>query len=385
MQWTRCAAALGVAASLASALSAQAPTIRIGGRVQAQYRAAGGDSSANFAPGRVGNGFEVRRLRMQIDGSFGENATFTIQPSLEMGQLRMRDAYARVRVVPRVFLSAGQEKSPFQRYELTSSNNLPSIERGLRNMQLTGREGLNDLLVNNGYAAHDLGAFVGFSALANRVTVKLGAQNGSRESTPDVNNAKSGYARLTAVVLRDSAQRGRLQVGASFGSRDRAVCNVCTGTVTFYPDSALRTNAWGADLEWGGFRPGLHVIADVAGGDNVRLSQRVNVGRNTGNVRTSADSVLSQFRGASLMTSYRFVVGAGENRTGRMFEPALRLDWLDPDQSVSDDEGLLVTPVLAVFFASTEVLKVGIDFYRYSDGGVRRTATEVKLAWEASF
>ena len=386
MQWTRSAAAFGVAAvSLAGVLNAQAPTIKLGGRVQAQYRASGGDSSASFTPGRVDNGFEVRRLRIQIDGTFGEHATFAIQPSLEMGQLRMRDAYARVRLVPRLFLSAGQEKSPFQRYELTSSNNLPSIERGLRNLQLAGREGLNDLLVLNGYAAHDIGAFAGVTAAGNRVHLKFGVQNGSRESSTDVNNAKSGFARITGVVLADSQARPRLQLGASFGSRDRAVCAVCTGTVTFYPDSALRTNAWGVDLEWGGFRPGLHVIADVAGGDNVPLANRVNVGRNTGNVRTAADSTLRTFLGASMVASYRFIVGAREGNAGRMLEPALRIDWNDPDRALSGDDGLLITPVLAVFFASTEVLKIGVDFYGYRDGGVRRTATEVKVAWEASF
>ena len=386
MLWTRSAAALGAAVlTLAGALRAQAPTIKIGGRVQAQYRSSGGDSSANFTPDRVANGFEVRRLRMQIDGSFGENATFTIQPSLEMGALRMRDAYARLRLVPRLWLSAGQEKSPFQRYELTSSNNLPSIERGLRNMRLAGREGLNDLLVANGYASHDLGAFLSFAALGDRLAVKAGASNGSRESTPDVNNAKSGYARVTGIVLTDAQARPQLQLGASFGSRDRAVCNTCTGTVTFYPDSSLRTNAWGADLEWGGSRPGLHVIADVAGGDNVPLANRVNAGRNTANVRTSADSTLATFLGASLVTSYRLAPSSSETRRVRFLEPALRFDWLDPDRSLTGDDGLLITPVLALFFANTEVLKIGVDIYGYKDGGARRTATEVKVAWEASF
>ena len=35
------------------------------------------------------------------------------------------------------------------------------------------------------------------------------------------------------------------------------------------------TTALGFDLEWGGFRPGLHVIADVAFGDNVPLARGV--------------------------------------------------------------------------------------------------------------
>src|SRR3990172_11103411 len=148
------------ALTAASVAAAQAPTIRVSGRVQAQYRFAGGDSTAAFPGTGVSNGFEIRRLRIQTDVRFGDYINLVIQPSFEMGALRMRDAYLRVGFGPRFGASVGQEKSPFQRYELTSSNTLPSIERGVRILGLSGREALNDLLSVNGYASHDLGAAV---------------------------------------------------------------------------------------------------------------------------------------------------------------------------------------------------------------------------------
>ena len=51
--------------------------------------------------------------------------------------LRLRDAWVDVRFTKEgnpgaFFLRAGQEKRPYSRYELTSSTNLPSIERGGR-------------------------------------------------------------------------------------------------------------------------------------------------------------------------------------------------------------------------------------------------------------
>ena len=377
---------------LALALLALAPrtslfaqtTVTFGGRVQAQYRAADGDTSSAFTTGKVSNGFEIRRLRLQVDGRIGANATFVIQPSFEMGALRMRDAYVKLHVASHAWLSAGQEKSPFQRYELTSSNTLPSIERGLRNLRLGGREGLNDLLVANGYASHDIGVFALVTAAGDRVSLKAGVQNGSRESSADVNNAKSVFGRVTGILLRDGQARPRLQAGFAYASRDRAVCSTCAGTIAFYPDSSRRTSAWDADLEWGGFRPGLHVIADLAGGDNVRLADRVNAGRNTGNVRTSADTTIATFLGTSVVASWRIPVGGTSSRI-RMLEPALRIDWLDPERGVNGDDGLLLTPVLGIFFGETEEVKIGMDVYRYRAAGVSHTARELKVTWEAYF
>ncbi|HYT70239.1 MAG TPA: porin, partial [Gemmatimonadales bacterium] len=145
---TLCSLGLVVTTSLA----AQAPTIQVQGRIQAQYRFSSGDSTANYSTTGVSNIFEIRRLRIQTNVRFGDNITLVIQPSFEMASLRMRDAFLRVGLTPTLGLVAGQEKSPFQRYELNSSNNLLSIERGLRVLRLSGKEALNDILVQNGYA-----------------------------------------------------------------------------------------------------------------------------------------------------------------------------------------------------------------------------------------
>jgi hypothetical protein len=306
-----------------------------------------------------------------------------------MGSLRMRDAYLRVGLTPQIGVTVGQEKSPFQRYELNSSNNLLSIERGVRILGLSNKEGLNDLLSANGYASHDLGAFVDYAAPGNKFTVKAGVQNGSRESVADVNNAKSFFGRATAVVMVNADDQPMLQVGGSFASRDRAICQTLgtpTSTCTaYYADSSETTTAFGLDLEWGGFRPGWHVFLDVATGDNVPLATRKATGRNTGNL-DSASAPIVTFMGFSAIGAYRINTTGPDTRVVKAIEPALRIDYLDPDTDTDDDHGLLITPVLNVYFGNTVVLRAGLDLYRYKDAaGASQSAREFKVSWQANF
>jgi hypothetical protein len=393
--------ALGVAvvtaAAGAASLAAQTPTIQVQGRVQLQYRNSSGDSTLNGGVGyntnSVNNYFEIRRARFQTNVKFGDNIYLVIQPSFEMGALRMRDAYLRVGVARNISVVAGQEKSPFQRYELTSANNLPSIERGVRILRLSGKEGLNDLLLQNGYISQDLGAGIELQSNDRRYSVKGVVQGGSRESSADVNNAKSFFGRVTGTVLMNKAKQPALQVGASFGSRDRAICNAaantntgCTTNIAYFADSAKRTTAFGLDAEWGGFRPGLHIIADFATGDNVLFARRINSGRNTANVRNSADSNIATFRGLSVIAAYRVPTKGAETRVLKILEPAIRFDYADPNTSADNDQGILITPVLNLYFANSVQLRAGIDFYTYKDAaGVSRSAREIKFSWQADF
>jgi phosphate-selective porin O/P len=398
--------ALGVAVMTAGAgaasLAAQAPKIDVQGRIQLQYRSSSGDSTLNGGVGyntnSVNNYFEIRRARFQTNVRFGDNIYVVIQPSFEMGALRMRDAYVRVGFARNVFVVAGQEKSPFQRYELISANNLPSIDRGLRILGFSGREGLNDLLLQNGYISQDLGAGIEIESNDHRYFAKGVVQGGSRESAVDVNNAKSFFGRVTATALLNKDKQPMLQVGASFGSRDRAICSNCPAGAlpaapTFYPDSSKRTSAFGLDAEWGGFRPGFHVIVDFATGDNVPIVQgaaaaqlRVNTGRNTANLRNSADSNVVTFMGVSVIAAYRILTKGADTRVIKAIEPSLRFDYLDPNTSASNDQGILITPVLNLYFANSVELRAGIDFYMYKNAaGVSKSVREIKFSWQANF
>jgi hypothetical protein len=386
-------AAVMTAAAGAAALAAQSPNIQLQGRVQLQYRYSSGDSTGNYSPAGVSNYFEIRRARFQTNVKFGDNIYIVIQPSFEMGVLRMRDAYVRVGMLRNIAVVAGQEKSPFMRYELTSANNLPSIERGVRILRLSGKEGLDDVLLQNGYVSQDLGAGIELQSNNHRYVLKGVVQGGSRESAVDVNNAKSFFGRVTGTVLMNKDKQPLLQLGASMGSRDRAICNAaasantgCTTNIAFFADSAKYTTAFGLDAEWGGFRPGFHVIADFATGDNVLFARRINTGRNTGNLRNSADSNIATFTGVNIITAYRVLTKGAETRVIKAIEPAIRLDYTDPNTSASNDQGILITPVLNLYFANSVELRAGIDFYMYKDAtGASKSAREIKFSWQADF
>ncbi len=375
--------------------AAQVPNIRVSGRLQFQYRLSSGDSSGTYDPAATDNQFLVRRLRIGADVRFGDNMLLVIQPSFEMGSLRMRDAYLRVGLAPRLGLTMGQEKSPFQRYELTSSNNLPSIERGVVISGLSlQQEAMSNVVVANGYGSHDLGAFLDYAG--DRFTVKVGVQGGSRESTRDVNNAKSFFGRATGILVTNADDQPVLQVGASFAARDRAICNPvptpasCTTSAStaksFYADSSKMTTAIGLDLEWGGFRPGPHVIADFVLGDNVPVSRRVNAPTlNTANLLNTADSNIVRFASLHAVGAYRIVTGGSDTRIVKLLEPALRVDVTNADTDDSGASAYLITPAISVFFANTVILRAGFDYYSYVVAGERLSAQQFILSWQANF
>lgn len=369
--------------------AAQTPTVRIAGRIQTQFSAASGDSTSSFRPDSVAaSSFEVRRLRFQADVQIGDDITMVLQPTFEMGALSMRDAWLRVGFARHFGLTVGQEKKPFNRYELNSSINLPSIERGARFRGFAGAVAQNNLLEENGYIRHDIGASLDGSFAASRVTVKVGVYNGTGESANDVNDAKTYAARATGTVLVDAQRRPRLRLGAAFVARDRAVTTTRSSTA-FSPDSARRTAAVAIDAEWGDFRPGLHVIVDFATGDHLGPSAaRYDTGRNFGNLRPNTPSAaFSRFRSLQVIGAYRVALrDVAGTRLIKFVEPALRIDITDPDTDRDDDAGTLLTPVLNLHFSQTTVLRAGLDLYRYADAvGADRSLRVVRFSWQASF
>ena len=386
------AAALATTVSV-SAARAQTPSVTVRGRVQTQFSTVSGDSSSGFDPNaQVTSSFEIRRLRIQADVRIGDNINLVIQPSFEMGALRMRDAFLRVilarSATTSVGLTLGQEKKPFNRYELTTSNTLPSIERGARFRGFTVVAAQNNLLEGNGYIAHDIGASADASLLANRMQLKAGLYNGSGESSNDVNNAKTWVGRATFTALQTADRLPVLRLGAAFISRDRAV-TTAVWSMAFSPDSSRRTSAFGLEAEWGDFRPGVHVIADFATGKHLRdMSYLSTVGRNAGNLRPNTpDSAFSTFRSLQVVAAWRHRYDdPNGTRLVKIVEPALRLDMTDPSTSRDDDEGLLISPVLNVYFSRATVLRAGLDLHRYTAAdGTSRSVRALRVSWQADF
>ncbi len=209
-----------------------------------------------------------------------------------------------------LYLRAGQEKRPYSRYELTSSNNLPSIERGAGQGLLPGRS--NDLFAANGFLSHDVGASLRYEYKLDElrlVTLKFGAYNGQGESLNDVNNTKSFGARGHRRHLLQARHR-RLLVRPRWHRHRRRPL----------PDSAFTNYAWGVDAQWG--KPGdegLYVLGEYLDGND-------------------ATAAKNKIRGIQGLAAYNYRL---KSPTSWLYaiEPAFRFDLADPNTSAGERPG----------------------------------------------
>jgi hypothetical protein len=338
------------------------PNVKLNGRMQEQFY------YFNNAPYAAAVGsksdFFTRRARIEARGQISENVTVFLQPSFEGGRnlssvtttctssavpatggtpvitckttgrsgLRLRDAWAEVRFTPAtsktaLYLRAGQEKRPYGRYELTSSNNLPSIERGA-GQGLPGKAS-NNLFDDASFLSHDVGASVRVEHQLDDVrlaTLKFGVYNGQGESLNDVNNAKSFGVRGTVGVY------SKLDVGGSWGAHDKVLG----------ADSTFRNYAWSGDAQWG--KPGdegLYVVGDyMQGGDN-----------------TASKFTM---RGISLIGAYNYRL---KSPTSWLYaiEPAFRYDYADPNTDGPNDRVTTITAVLGFYMSSKAQFRIAYE------------------------
>jgi hypothetical protein len=368
-----------IALSSASAQTVY-PNVKMTGRLQEQFYYFDNEPySATVGPK---DNFFTRRARIEARGQISENVTVYIQPSFEGGRnlsnvvttcsgtplvckttgrsgLRLRDAWVDVRFSPAeskgaLYLRAGQEKRPYSRYELTSSNNLPSIERGA-GQGLVPRAS-NDLFGANGFLAHDVGARLRYEYKLDdlrMVNVSFGVYNGQGESLNDVNNKKSFGARATVGVTP------KLDVGGSWFAHDGIV------TVGSVVDSAFTNYAWGVDAQWG--KPGdagLFVLGEYLDGNDA----------------TAAKNKIQGIQGVAAY-NIRF-----QSPTSWLYavEPAFRVDLADPNTNLSNDRVTTISAVLGIYMSSKAQLRVAYERESFQ-GSVTPSISGVRSALTVNF
>ena len=365
MRWTAtslpCLA--GMLALSGSLLEAQSryPSVRISGRVQQQFYAFDNSDYAESAGPR--SNFFIRRARIEASGQIAERVAFYIQPSFERGRslsatascdpvtvpagggtftpncaisgrsgVRLRDAWIEIGARPEsattnFFFRAGQDKRPFSRYELTSSRNLPSIERG-------AGEGLparasNDLFEGAGYLSTDLGASARVEHTlggSRKAVLTVGVYNGQGESLDDVNDRKSYGARGTVALTR------KLDVGAAWFRHDGIVAG----------DSAFANSAFEVDAQWGKVGdPGLFLLSEFSSGEDASAAKR-------------------RMRGFQVVGAWHFRM-PGRDPFLYAIEPAARFDLGDPDTDADGDRVQTVTAVLGLYLSSRAQFRLAYE------------------------
>lgn len=356
------------------------PNVKVTGRLQEQFYYFNNDPYAATVGPK--DNFFTRRARIEARGQISENVIVYIQPSFEGGRnltnlvttcsgvplvckttgrsgLRLRDAWIDVRFSPAeakgaLYLRAGQEKRPYSRYELTSSNNLPSIERGAGQGLLPRAS--NDLFAANGFLSHDVGASLRYEYKLDDVrlvTMKVGAYNGQGESLNDVNNKKSFGARATVGVTP------KLDIGGSWFAHDGIV------TVGGVPDSAFTNYAWGVDAQWGKVGDeGLWVLGEYL----------------YGNDATAAKNKIRGIQGLAAY-NYRF-----KSPTSWLYaiEPAFRIDLADPNTNLTNDRVTTITAVLGIYMSSKAQLRVAYERESFQ-GSITPSISGMRSALTVSF
>jgi phosphate-selective porin O/P len=356
------------------------PNVRLTGRLQEQFYYF--DNEPYAATVGPKDNFFTRRARIEARGQISEQVTVYIQPSFEGGRnltnlvttcsgtplvcrttgrsgLRLRDAWIDVRFSPAdskgaLYLRAGQEKRPYSRYELTSSNNLPSIERGAGQGLLPRAS--NDLFAANGFLSHDVGARVRYEYKLDDlrlVNVSFGVYNGQGESLNDVNNKKSFGARATVGVTP------KLDVGGSWFAHDGIV------TVGSVIDSAFTNYAWGVDAQWGKVGDeGLFVLGEYLDGND-------------------ATAAKNKIRGIQGLAAYNYRL---KSPTSWLYaiEPAFRVDLADPNTNLTNDRVTTITAVLGIYMSSRSQLRVAYERESFQ-GDITPSISGIRSALTVNF
>ncbi len=323
---------------------AQQPTVAV--KFETQFQ--GSTTSVDAAGGsrQPASTFEFRRVRVFFDIRINDWITGAVEPDLAMGRLSTRKVFVDFALTESFGLKFGQDKKPFSLIELTSSSKIPVIETGARIRGLAGalqkddasgltlfrgqplipdEQTLLDQLLYKGYelgvTAH--GQFGGLN-------YEAGIYNGTGIDQIDDNAGKS--------------LAGRVTYGRSDGRPLRAGVAASLREVNFpsAADTATRSGtAYSVDLEWGGFRvPGFWLLAEVTTGSNLATEDRFN-------------------GGMAVLTYFHATKGRVEG-----VEPLFRVGVADPNDARANDEAVMLTPGVNLYFTGRNKASVNVELFR---------------------
>ena len=322
-------------------IKSDAIEIDLTGRMHVQWNTTSVDFNAAGVD-IVSNQFLVRRARFTAEIKISDLVSGKLQPEYALGIFQLKDAYVDLTFDPAFIVRMGQFKRGFDFFGLESSTQSLVIERtgavrGVNSCSGVGRIcSYSRFTERLEYSDRDIGLSVG-GILDGKYVWSASVTNGEGQDRLDVNDAKSFSGRFE--------YRGAgLRVGGNVGAHD------------FVNDSTGERNdygiAYGADLNWGDYKGGLHVQAGVVAGDNWR--NLVDAGNP------------STFATAQGIVTYMALIR--DSRIIEAVEPVGRVSWGDPDTDASDDDGFLFTPGFVFHFTGRNKFAINADVWSPSSG-----------------
>lgn len=181
-------------------------TLTLGGFIQANYLSG---TAPDARTAGTFNTFLLRRARLNVAGTFAENASFKLEADFGNNSLAAKtgasgqatDAYVAWTKFPGASVRLGQFKTPFGYEQLTSDIKLYTVERSLSNDLLTlGRQ---------------IGTMVYGDVADKRLTYSLALFNGSGTNIGSNDNLKLlKVGRVAAVVLDTKSGNQKVKVTA---------------------------------------------------------------------------------------------------------------------------------------------------------------------------
>jgi hypothetical protein len=285
--------------------------------------------------------FFFRRARVTVDIVINDFLDGKIEPDFAGGRALLQDTFFRLTFAPQARVAFGIFKRAFTTFDVSSSTDLPIIERNaaIEGTDLCAGVGgicsLSQLTQGLSLDGRDMG--LRLEGTHGGLVYQTTVTNGPGNNVPDENDAKSVSARL-GYRFTDG-----FLITAFGAMHDAMVCSV--DQLGPCEDANLETQyfpAYGADLEIGTWREGLHVLAAVVAGENWQVDEA------------------PDFLTAQVLASWYQPMG------GRFagIEPHLRLGWGDGDRTTANDAGFLATPGLMLYVSGRNGIAADLDYYK---------------------
>ena len=180
-------------------------SLKIGGRIQADWMWINEDQSVRDAIGDQSSGSEFRRTRLYMSGDLFGNLSFKSQFDFAGGSTALKDVFVGLKEIPGFGnVKVGHYKEPFSLEELTSSNYMTFVERSLPNAFSPSR--------NTGMTIYN-------SQLDQRLTWAAGVFRDTDNGGTSLGDGVGGTVRLTGVPALDKREDRLVHLGVSYSLR----------------------------------------------------------------------------------------------------------------------------------------------------------------------
>jgi hypothetical protein len=272
----------------------------------------------------------MRRARLGLRGWIAGWIRGDVEGDFGRGGARLTDGYVTLAFAPVFTLRAGQYKKPYNAHELISSRELLVAERD-GSPRGTGGPTPDGLVDDLGYSNRDIG--LEWDGRRDRFGWAAGFWNGSGDNEAEDDDGKQVAGRLNVEVVS-----GWTVSGAWTGKRISEPPDA--DDATWY--DAVELAVTGGDYQ----EPGWSALGQVMAGDNWDPD-----------LGGGDDASFVALQG---IVGYHVPVYRVPHLIG--VEPIVRLGWADPDTDADDDQALLATPGVNVYFHERLKTQFQVDF-----------------------